>query len=164
VIKPAMGYGRRGVILDAVGEGDLERSAAAWPDAHYLLQRREVVAELEGQPAYFRVFYVFGSVWYCWWNCHTDGYRRVTPEEEQRHGLAVLGDIVRRVAALTGMRFFSSEIAMTEPGRFVLIDYVNDQCHMLSQEANPRMGVPNTVVAEIADRLVSAAADLIKRQ
>jgi hypothetical protein len=161
VIKPAMGYGRRGVILDAVGESDLERSAAGWPDGQYLFQRRERVAEVDGQPAYFRVFHVFGSVWCCWWNCRTDGYRRVTVEEEERHGLAVLGDIVRRVAALTGMRFFSSEIAMTEPGRFVLIDYVNDQCHMLSQGADPRMGVPNTVVAEIAGRLVDAAAELI---
>ena len=164
VIKPAMGYGRQGVILDAVGERDLERSVAAWPDAHYLLQRREKVAELDGQPAYFRVFHVFGSIWICWWNCHTDGYRQATPTEEQRHGLAALGDVVRRVARLTGMRFFSSELAMTEPGRFVLIDYVNDQCHMLSQGANPRMGVPDTVVAEIADRLVDAAAHLIDRR
>jgi hypothetical protein len=163
VIKPAMGYGRRGVILDALDEGDLDRSAAAWPDAHYLLQRREQVAELDGQPAYFRVFHVFGSIWSCWWNCHTDGYRQVTPDEERRHGLGVLGDMVRRVAELTKMRFFSSEIAMTEPGRFVLIDYVNDQCHMLSQTANPRMGVPNAVVAEIAERLVDSAMVLISR-
>jgi len=163
VIKPAMGYGRRGVILDALDEGDLERSAAAWPDAHYLLQRREQVADLDGQPAYFRVFHVFGSIWSCWWNCHTDGYRQVTPDEERRHGLGVLGDVVRRVAGLTRMRFFSSEIAMTEPGRFVLIDYVNDQCHMLSQGADPRMGVPNAVVAAIAERLVDSAMDLISR-
>jgi hypothetical protein len=164
VIKPSMGYGRQGVILDAVGESDLERSAAAWPDGHYLLQRREQVTELEGRPAYFRVFYVFGSVWCCWWNCHTDGYRQVAPEEEHRHGLGVLRELVRRVAELTGMRFFSSEIAMTGPGRFVLIDYVNDQCHMLSQGANPRMGVPNAVVAEIAGRLVDAAAELMSRR
>jgi carbamoylphosphate synthase large subunit len=31
VIKPSMGYGRRGVILDAVSEADLARSVAAWP-------------------------------------------------------------------------------------------------------------------------------------
>jgi hypothetical protein len=164
VIKPAMGYGRRGVILDAESEADLERSATAWPDAHYLLQRREPVADLDGQPAYFRVFHVFGSVWSCWWNCHTDGYRQVTPDEERRYGLGVLADVVRRVAELTRMRFFSSEIAMTEPGRFVLIDYVNDQCHMLSQGANPRMGVPDAVVAEIAERLVDSALELISRQ
>lgn len=164
VIKPAMGYGRRGVIMDAVGEADLARSVAGWAGTHYLLQRRERALVLDGEPAYFRVFYAFGAVWSCWWNCDTDGYREVTRAEEQRHGLHVLGEIVRRLAGLTGMRFFSSELALTAPGRFVLIDYVNDQCHMLSQGSNPRMGVPNAVVAGIAARLVEGAAELIVRQ
>lgn len=164
VVKPAMGYGRRGVILDAQDEMDVERSAAVWADGHYLLQERVAIGDLEGQPAYFRVFYAFGSTWCCWWNYHTDGYRRVTVEEENRHGLGILRLTVRRLAELTGMRFFSSEIAMTEPGRFVLIDYINDQCHMLSQDSNPRMGVPNAVVAEIAERLADAAAEIIGRR
>src|ERR1041384_8512724 len=30
VIKPAMGYGRKGLVLDATGEKDLLRSVAAW--------------------------------------------------------------------------------------------------------------------------------------
>ena len=56
------------------------------------------------------------------------------------------------------MQFFSSEIALTEAGEFVLIDYVNDQCHMLTQTANPRIGVPDEVVAGIARQLVDGAA------
>src|SRR6185312_13574912 len=79
VIKPAMGYGRRGVILDATKEGDLARSLAVWTDSNYLLQRRITACTLNGEPAYFRVFHVFGSVWSCWWNCFTDRYRLVTP-------------------------------------------------------------------------------------
>ena len=58
------------------------------------------------------------------------------------------------------MKFFSSEIAQTENGDFVLIDYVNDQCHMLSQSSAPKMGVPDVVVAGIARKLVNAAAEL----
>ena len=42
----------------------------------------------------------------------------------------------------------------------VLIDYVNDQCHMLSQSANPRIGVPDLVVAGIAQKLVEGARQL----
>ena len=49
VIKPAMGYGRRGVILDAARETDLARSVAAWPDGHYPLQRRIHVYETPRQ-------------------------------------------------------------------------------------------------------------------
>lgn len=161
VIKPGMGYGGRGVILDAMSEADLKRSQAAWPDANYLLQERISARLLEGEPAYFRVFYAFGSVWCCWWNCFTDNYRLMTAAEEQRFGLAPLHEIIRRIAALTGMRFFSSEIALTDAGEFVLIDYVNDQCHMLSQSASPQMGVPDELVAAVARRLVEGVHTLI---
>jgi hypothetical protein len=163
VIKPGMGYGRRGVILDATSGADLARSAAAWSNADYLLQRRIRERALNGEPGYFRVFFVFGSVWCCWWNCHTDRYRLATQTEIEHFGLESLEQIVRRLAVLTGMRFFSSEIALTESGEFVLIDYVNDQCHMLSQSANPRMGVPDELIAAIARRLVEAIAELIPR-
>src|SRR5690242_4117485 len=163
VIKPAMGYGRRGVIMDATSEKDIARSVAAWPDRYYLLQRLVVPKTQNGEPVYFRVFYVFGSVWCCWWNCFTDRYRLPTRAEEQQLELTPLRDIVHRIAQMTGMRFFSSEIALTGSGEFVLIDYVNDQCHMLSQSSDPRMGVPDELVRAIARRLVDGAKQLIKR-
>jgi hypothetical protein len=163
LVKPSLGYGKRGVVLDATSERDLARSVAGWPDPNYLLQRRIVPRSLNGSPAYFRIFFVFGSVWCCWWNCYTDRYRRLTEAETVQWKLEVMADIIRRLAALTGMNFFSSEIAQTETGEFVLIDYVNDQCHMLSQSANPGMGVPDELVAAVAARLVEAAAQLAAR-
>jgi hypothetical protein len=162
VIKPARGYGRRGVILDARDEKDLQRSISAWPDEKYLLQRKINPRELEGRPAYWRLFFVFGELWWCWWNCFTDRYTEVTAEEIERLNLQPLGVGMRKLAVLTGMNFFSSEIAQTNSGDFIWIDYVNDQCHMLTQSANPKMGVPDRVVEAIALRLVEAAADQIR--
>lgn len=156
VIKPALGYGRGGLIMDATSERDLARSVAAWPDERYLFQRRIVPGEHEGMPLYWRCYFVFGSVWLSWWNCHTDRYRLVTPEEREALGLAPLEDMIRRIAALTGMNFFSSEMARDAAGTFTVIDYVNDQCHLLSQTANPAIGVPDELVAAIARRLVEA--------
>ena len=164
VIKPSLGYGRRGVVLDATSEGDIARSIAAWPDPHYLLQQRIVPRWLMGLPAYFRVYFVFGSVWLCWWNCFSDRYRAVAESEEQQFSLAPLREIVARIATLTGMKFFSSEIALTESNEFVAIDYVNDQCHLLTQSASPKMGVPDELVAAIARRLVEGAQSLIRKQ
>ncbi|MHB8520403.1 MAG: ATP-grasp domain-containing protein [Limisphaerales bacterium] len=161
VIKPGLGYGKRGVVMDATSERDLARSIAGWADPNYLLQRRIVPRSLDGSPAYFRVFFVFGSVWSCWWNCYTDKYRLITEAEAAQWNLAALTEIIRRLAALAGMNFFSSEIAQDQAGEFILIDYVNDQCHMLSQSANPAMGVPDELVAAIAARLVEAAHQLI---
>jgi hypothetical protein len=163
VIKPARGYGRKGVILDAHGESDLARSIALWPDEKYLIQRKIIPRELEGRPAYWRIFHAFGSLWWCWWDCFTDRYTEVSAEEIERLGLEKIGREMLRLAALTNMNFFSSEIAQAASGEFVWIDYVNDQCHMLTQSANPKMGVPDRVVEGIATRLVEAAAEVIRR-
>lgn len=161
VIKPAMGYGRGGLVMDATSGKDLARSIAAWPDSHYLLQHRIAPRQIKGAPAYFRVYFVFDSVWCAWWNCYHDNYRMVSPQEATELHLKPLEEMVRQLASLTGMKFFSSEIAQTETGEFVFIDYVNDQCHMLSQSANPRIGVPDELVAAIAKRLVEATKELI---
>ena len=163
VVKPARGYGKRGVILESRDEKDLHLSMRAWPDEKYLLQRKIIPRDLEGRPAYWRLFYAFGSLWWCWWDCFTDRYTEVTPEEIDRLQLHPIGQGMHKIAALTGMNFFSSEIAQTATGEFVWIDYVNDQCHMLTQSANPKMGVPDRVVELIALRLVDAATDLIRR-
>ena len=164
VIKPAMGYGRNGVIMDATSEADLARSAALWKDDRYLIQRRIVPRQIDGTPAYFRVFFAFGSIWYTWWNCYTDHYRLVSPREAIDYGLKPLEEIVRQIAQVTGMRFFSSEIAQVESGEFVVIDYVNDQCHMLSQSADPQKGVPDDLVRAVAAKLVSGAQELIRQK
>lgn len=162
VVKPGMGYGRRGVVLDATSEADVARSVGQWSDRHYLLQKR-IVPRVNGtEPVYFRVYHVFGEIWICWWNCHNDNYRVMTPEEETVYGAEALRELVRRVAKLTGMQFFSSEIAQTETGELVLIDYVNDQCHLLTQTASPGNGVPDALVAAIAQKLVASAHRLIQ--
>jgi hypothetical protein len=163
VIKPSMGYGKRGLVMDAVSEKDIARSIALWPDENYLFQRKIIPRQRGDRPDYFRVYYIFGSVFKAWWNCFNDNYRLIRPDEVPEPSLAELEAIIRRIASLTGMNFFSSEIAQLDSGEFVVIDYVNDQCHMLSQTANPQIGVPDELVAAIARRLVEAARELIKK-
>jgi hypothetical protein len=162
VIKPAMGYGRKGLVLDASGLADLDRSISQWLDSHYLFQRRIVPRLREGIPVYFRVYFVFGTVWLSWWNCYNDNYRLVTEAERVELGLGRLEEIIRHIAAITGMTFFSSEMAQTEEGDFIVIDYVNDQCHLLSQSAHPQMGVPDELVGAIARRLVEAVRSTLR--
>jgi len=128
------------------------------------VQRKIVSRQWNGAPAYFRVFFAFGQTWFCWWNCFTDEYRQVTPAEFAEHSLQPLEDNVHRLATLTGMNFFSTEIAVTEAGEFMVIDYINDQCHLLTQSAHPQMGVPDEVVAGIARRLVEGAQEMIGKK
>lgn len=164
VIKPSHGYGRRGVLLDATTEEDLARSVSAWANPGYLLQKMIVPTRIGARPAYWRVFHIFGEVMICWWDCFTDRYSEVGAGDLAPECLKELEAVVRRIAALTGMQFFSSEVAQVESGDLVLIDYVNDQCHMLSQSADPRMGVPDSLVRAVAKRLVSAAAAMVRER
>lgn len=162
VVKPSHGYGRRGVVLDAMDESDITRSLSAWPNPAYLLQRKIIPKRFpkNDRPAYWRVFYCFGTIWIAWWNCFTDHYIQLNEAELEEFALGAIPDIVRKIASLTQMNFFSSEIAQVGSGEFILIDYVNDQCHMLSQSSDPKMGVPDAIVAAIAHRLVQAAIEL----
>lgn len=162
VIKPSLGYGRRGVIINATAETDLKRSAADWPGSDYLLQKLLIPRTILDCPAYFRVYFAFGSVWCNWWNCYTDHSRPVTPEEREQWGLQALETIARKLADMSGMKFFSTEILLSPEGAFVAIDYVNDQCYLLSQTANAQIGVPDVVVTGIAERLVEGAQGLIR--
>jgi hypothetical protein len=164
VVKPSLGYGKRGVLLNATGRDDLMRSAQTWPDRSYLVQQKIVPRQYEGVPMYFRGFYAFGSVWLCWWNCYTDRYRAVSAAETAALRLAPLRELVRRLAQVSGMHFFSTEVAQVDSGEFVIIDYINDQCHMLTQSADPKMGVPDEVVAAIARTLVLGAGKWIAEQ
>lgn len=162
VIKPSHGYGRRGVILDARSEADLARSVTLWPNPSYLLQKKIVPVQIGARPAYWRVFHVFGEVLVCWWDPFTDNYSEISAQESEAVPRDWLEEIARKISALTGMQFFSSEVTQLADGTLMLIDYVNDQCHMLSQSANPRMGVPDGVVKRIAARLVEVAAQMAR--
>jgi len=161
IIKPSLGYGRKGLVMDAMSGRDLTRAMASWPDRHYLLQRKMIPQMSEGWPTYFRLYYVFGAVWCVWWNCFTDRYRAFTETDTAALPLESLRALIRRIAALTGMQFFSSEVMVTETGELSVIDYVNDQCHLLTQSAHPGIGVPDEVVAGIAQALIDGIQKLI---
>jgi hypothetical protein len=85
----------------------------AWPNPSYLLQRKITPKMLAEGPAYWRAFYVFGEVWVCWWNCFTDCYRLATDAERGQFRLGEVEELARKIAALTQMNFFSSEIAQS---------------------------------------------------
>jgi hypothetical protein len=53
---------------------------------------------------------------------------------------------------------FSTEIAFVSEGRFVVVDYVNDQIDLRLQSIAAE-GVPDDIVKSIAQRLVSKVAD-----
>jgi len=62
------------------------------------------------------------------------------------------------VARISRLDLFSTEIALTSDGTFVVVDFVNDQID-LRLRTKARDGVPDEIVRDITDRLAVLAAD-----
>jgi len=167
VIKPALGYGQLGVIRDARGTiREIAQARKFDRGDNFLLQKKIVPISIEGKRAWFRVFNVFDTIIPCWWDDQANRYKHVDYEEFNKHSFFPLVKIVSKIASITRMAWFSSEIAIDqkqERKRFLVIDYVNDQCDMTSQSETPS-GVPDAVTQFTADNIVDAAYRFINNK
>jgi hypothetical protein len=158
VCKPACGSGCGGVVIDMPGTAAALGEAREYdPEDTYLLQEFVEPLDLDGQPAWFRVYNCFGKIFPCFWNPVTHATELATAEQIERYGLYELEHISRRVALVSGYTWFSTEIALTlRQGRpvFLPIDYLNNKCFMLTHaEFGPR-GIPAAVAEAVAREIV----------
>jgi hypothetical protein len=181
-LKPANGFGRRGVVRvdrpDPAGLAVALAYARNFDRHDTFLLQREVrcprLADADGaeRPAYWRVFYCLGELIPFWWSPAEPEQRRpsywpLSLREVRRHGLGPVLAAVRVLADLSGLDWFSTELCLSdgpEPSRFkvrgrpvVAIDYWNDQCDVDVQSRWPG-AAPDGVVAYVAERFAAAAA------
>jgi glutathione synthase/RimK-type ligase-like ATP-grasp enzyme len=152
-IKPAYGGGGDGVINEATTLSQVLIARKEFPNQKYLLQGYIMPTRLGSRMAWFRVIYCAGKVYPCWWDNDTHIYTQVTPDEEACYNLSSLRSIASSIANLCGLTLFSTEIAVTPDGRFVIVDYVNDPIDLRLQ-SKAFDGVPDAIVKDITERLV----------
>ncbi|MGE5774616.1 MAG: hypothetical protein ACM33V_00255 [Chloroflexota bacterium] len=155
VIKPSHGGGGEGVILGAFSMDQIRRARMEFPEQKYLIQETVASRTIQGQPAWFRIFYANGKTFPCWWHPLTHVFSVVTPQEENRYELFPLHTITQRIASLCRLDWFSTEIALTRE-TFVVVDYVNDGIDTRVQ-SKAVDGVPDEVMRGVAEQLVSIA-------
>jgi hypothetical protein len=159
VIKPALGYGQQGVRIINQKPNLKDIAAAREFDRgdNFLLQEFVEPRELNGSLAWFRVFQLFGEIIPCWWHPRTNIFRQVTLQEMESHSLSALIRITSEIARITLIDWFSCEIAINRKNnKFVVIDYMNDQCAIYPQSQHPD-GVPDDLVVHIATRIIENA-------
>ncbi len=156
-IKPAHGGGGEGVVTRATSLKQVHVAQQERPTDKILLQAHIVPAQLGSRPAWFRAIYCLGRVYPCWWDTATHVYTMVTAGEEGLFGLGPLIDITAAIARVCQLELFSTEIALIPDGRFIVVDYVNDQLDLRLQSHHPD-GVPDGIVHDIAERLAAHAA------
>jgi glutathione synthase/RimK-type ligase-like ATP-grasp enzyme len=162
IIKPGCGYGQLGVIRDAKGTiREIARARNFDRGDNFLLQEKVYPVSLNGKRAWFRVIHCFDTIIPCWWDDVENSYEHLSYENFNEFGLYKLVKIVARIASLTKMVWFSTEIAIDQKEgkrRFLAIDYVNDQCDMGTKSETPS-GVPDEIVEYVASKMVSIAAE-----
>ncbi len=151
-IKPAHGSGGIGVMTNATSWDQVLSVRKEHSTDQYLLQAHIAPIQLDVLPAWFRVIYCDGLVFPCWWNPSTHIYVPVTECDKNNHSLSPLDDMAIAIAQLCGLDLFSTEIACTSDGLFVVVDYVNDQIDLRLQSSAAE-GVPDHIVKAVADQL-----------
>ncbi|MBU0502314.1 MAG: hypothetical protein ABIH69_02530 [bacterium] len=149
IIKPATGFGQKGVVKEA--SGDIKQIAEARHfnrGDNFLLQEKIVPTTFGQHMAWFRVYYLFGEIIPCFWHTETGHYTHVSLKEMSKYHLMSLARLVSEIASVVKMNFFSSEIAVSGKGKarhFVIIDYVNDQCELCVRPTEKAGPVPEIV-------------------
>jgi glutathione synthase/RimK-type ligase-like ATP-grasp enzyme len=161
VLKPAVGGGGEGVRMNASSLDDIRRARLEYPDQKYLAQENIIARVISGREAWFRIFYIGGDCIPCWWNSSSHVYSILTMDDEMQFGLGELRSITERIAKVCRLDWFSTEIALTPGGRFVVVDYVNDDIDTRIQ-SKAKDGMPDEVMKLVADKLVALVASKAK--
>ena len=155
VVKPAVNTGASsGVNLNAFTVQDIHQTCRFGGDFKYLVQQKINEKQTEKRKFWFRVFYVCGTVYSCWWDPQTHRYEEVTDRQIGLYHLQPLADMIKKIADNCELQFFSTELACDSTDRFYAIDYVNEICDMRLQSKNFD-GVPDDLVRKIASSIIN---------
>ncbi len=167
IVKPARGYGKQGVARVHGGSvKEIARARKFDRGDDFLLQELIEPEWFGHHRGWFRVFFVLGEIILCWWDNLTEHYQPVALDQFHRYELNPLCAIVLKIARITHMNFFTTELAIVGRGarrRTLSIDYVNDPADMTIR-SHSHCGVPDEIVAHVAGRLVDCAWRLKKGQ
>lgn len=153
IIKPCNTTGGGiGVVTGAETLMEVLEQRVTNTNDKYLLQQKIYPVMLNGKRSWFRCFWAFGKVIPTWWDDQTHLYSEITLDDIRNFNLSKLITNTRKIARITELDFFSTEIVLTQDNKFVVIDYVNDQCDMRIQSKYSD-GVPDAVVSQIINYL-----------
>jgi glutathione synthase/RimK-type ligase-like ATP-grasp enzyme len=160
IIKPCNTTGGGiGVVTGAESLKEVLSARLRHSDDKYLVQEKIFPFFLDDKRAWFRCFWAFGKPICAWWDDDTHIYNVLQKPDIEQFELKKLFQITKTIARLTQLDFFSTEIAFTNKEKFVVIDYVNDQCDM-RLKSNHADGVPDEIVLQIINNLRLATAKI----
>lgn len=153
IIKPCNTTGGGiGVVTGAESLKEILDERTAYNNDKYLLQEKIFPKVIDDKRTWFRSFWAFGKVLNVLWDDQTHLYEIISDDLKAKINIRRLNQITRTIYNLIQLDFFSTEIVYTDANKFVVIDYVNDQCDMRIN-TNHADGVPEEIVNQIISQL-----------
>ncbi len=149
IIKPCNTTGGGiGVVTGAESLKEVLDERISYNNDKYLIQEKIFPNIFDGKRTWFRCFWVFGKTIIVLWDDQTHIYEQLSDEFQSKINIKKLNQITKTIFNLIQLDFFSTEVVWTEQNKFVVIDYVNDQCDM-RLKSKYTDGVPDEVVKKI---------------
>ncbi len=153
VVKPAtMTGGGTGMVRNVNTLAEVAEIRKTYPRDRYLVQATVYPMIRDEKRFWFRGFYCCTQREVTWWNEFTHLYQSLSPQEIDFHFIGTIVDILEKIHHISGLHFFSTEIAVTEKGECIAVDYVNEMCDMRLKSRHPD-GVPDELVGRFAEAL-----------
>jgi hypothetical protein len=158
VIKPACGGCGNGVVLNAQTKEDIQIARQEYEDDKYLVQEKIIPIQMGKRRAWFRAFYACGEVLPCWWDDQTKIADLLNPSQIDEKIYLEIERIIRKIASISRLDLFSTEIALTSSEKLLVIDHVNDQVDLRKKSLHFD-GIPD----EVVDRIVVGLVDWLQK-
>lgn len=163
IIKPCNTTGGgTGVVTGAETLMEVLNERISFNNDKYLIQEKIYPNIIEGKRTWFRSFWAFGKVRNVLWDDQTHFYEIISEDFKKIINLKKLNQITRTIYSITKLDFFSTEIVLNTEGKFIVIDYVNDQCDMRLKSRHAD-GVPDEIIEQIISQLAKAVFQIKKQ-
>lgn len=156
IIKPCNTTGGGiGVVTGAESLKEILNERTSYNNDKYLIQEKIYPGMIENKRTWFRCFGAFGKVIVVFWDDQTHIYEPISEVLKSKINIKKLNQITKTILGIIQLDFFSTEIVLTNDNKFVVIDYVNDQCDMRLKSKHVD-GVPDEIVNQIISYLIKA--------
>ncbi|MDP1854094.1 MAG: hypothetical protein Q8L26_07855 [Candidatus Omnitrophota bacterium] len=157
MLKPAFGSYGDGTVLSINSLNDALRLVGDAKDKSYFAQEEVIAINLENKPAWFKVLYCFGEIILLRWHPVIREYEMLSLRQIYRLGLHEIWPITKKIKQACKLDFFSTDIAMKEKGKFLVVDYVNDRPDMRKKSK-----FKDVLPDEIVDKIINSIVSFIK--
>lgn len=153
VLKPIEGPPDVGVNPNATSIDDVLKLREQYGDITYVAQEKICPTMLDKRRASFRCVYCLGEVVPAWWCPEDNIYELLTQYDIDRFELNHLFLTSKKIANISKLDFFSTEIVIDKNYSFFVTDYLNIHPDM-RRRSKFNNGVPDEIVEKIIKNII----------